>query len=117
MSREGSSPNSSSRIDPVLPSSRRPVPVADDVQAELDRRPRTADEIEREIDERTQRLAANVDDLVARMRPGRIASDGVQSVKRRFVTDTGAPRLEVVGAAVGALVGVAVLVWWTRRRR
>jgi hypothetical protein len=34
-----------------------------------------------------------------------------------LVTDhAGRPRAEVVGAVVGALVGVAVLTWWARRR-
>lgn len=102
--------------DPALPSSRRPVPVSDDVLAKLDARQRSVDEIEYELNERTQRLADNVDQLVARLSPGRMAREGADSVKRRLTTASGAPRLEVVGAVAGALVGVAVLVWWTRRR-
>ena len=105
-----------SATDSVLPSSRQPVPVSDEVQAELDRRPRSADEIERELDERAQRLAGNIDALSAKLSPSRVARDGVASVKSRFTTPSGGLRPEVVGAVAGALIGVGVLIWRARRR-
>ncbi|HEY9412384.1 MAG TPA: DUF3618 domain-containing protein [Jiangellaceae bacterium] len=102
--------------DPALPSSRQPVPIADEVQAELDRRPRTTAEIERELDERTQRLVGNIDALNAKLNPSRIARDSVARVKSRFTTPSGGLRPEVVGAVAGALIGVGVLIWRARRR-
>ena len=105
-----------SPIDPVLPASRQPVPVSEEVQAELDSRKPSVEEIERRVDERTERLAANIDDLVSRLKPKRVARDAVTGVRSRLVTPSGRLRAEVIGAAAGAAVGAAVLIWWMRRR-
>lgn len=105
----------------VLPSSRQPVPVADEVQeqlrerAETRRRHRSVDEIERELDETTQRLAANVDELVDRVSPVRLAQSGVEKVKARVMAPSGRPRPEVIGAIAGAAI-VGVVLWQLRRR-
>lgn len=104
-----------------LPSSRQPVPVAEGVQEQLDekakreKKKRSIDDIERELDQTTQRLAANVDELVNRVRPSRLAQAGVESAKRKVLTPSGLPRPEVIGAAVGAVV-VGVVLWRMRRR-
>jgi hypothetical protein len=112
--------------EPVLPSSRQPVPGSEayerpapqraDGRREGERQRRTAAQIESEIDETTERLAANVDELVARLRPANIARRGLAGTRGLVTDPAGRPRAEVVGAVVGALVGVAVLTWWARRR-
>ena len=89
---------------------------------------RTPAEIEQELDETTQRLVSRVDELVHRMQPRQVVRRGMAELKAKVVDlDTrpqetgivepdGRPRKEIVGAAIGALVGLAVLVWRSRRR-
>lgn len=104
--------------DPVLPTSRQPMPLDATIQAEYDkRRTRTADEIEADIAERTDRLSANIDQLVNRTKPSNLARSGVASVRSSLTGPDGSVRKEVIGAAVGALAVVGVLVWMSRRRR
>lgn len=114
------------RADPVLPSSRRPVPGSEEYRqraaAEVERRngasrdgSRSPADIEADLNATTERLAANIDQLVERLSPGRLAARGLGRARDLVVTPDGRPRPEVVGAAVGALVGVAVLVWRSRR--
>jgi hypothetical protein len=49
--------------------------------------------------------------------PKQVARRGAATVREKLTTPKGRPRAEVVGAAIGALVGVTVLVWRARRRR
>ncbi|WP_035812255.1 DUF3618 domain-containing protein [Jiangella gansuensis] len=108
-----------SSIEPAPPvpgRHRQPVPLAPEVQAEIDRRPRSAAQIEQDITARTERLAANVDELTARLAPSRLVRDGVAGVKARVTTRDGNPRLEVLGALAGAVVVAGLLVWRARRR-
>ena len=103
--------------DTVLPTSRQPKPLDAKVQAEYDRRrTRTPDEIEADIAERTDRLAANIDQLVSRVAPANLARSGVASMRSTVTNANGSVRLELVGAAVGALVVAGALAWWSRRR-
>ena len=113
--------------DAVLPTSRRPMPgptpdtataaVAGELPPEPEPRPqRSAAEIEQELNETTDRLAARVDALVDRVSPAAIAGRGRAALRRADMTPSGRPRAEVVGALIGGLVGVAVLVWRARRR-
>jgi hypothetical protein len=103
-------------IEPVLPASRQPVPLAPEVQAELDKRPRTARQIEQDITARTERLAANIDELAARLSPSRLVRDSTAGIRARVTTPEGNPRLEVVGAVAGAVLVLGVLMWRARRR-
>lgn len=80
-------------------------------------RSRSAAEIEAELDAVTERLAANVDALVNRLHPRRLAGRGIGRVSRLVVTADGRPRPEIVGAVVGSLLGIAVLTWWSRAHR
>jgi hypothetical protein len=96
--------------DPVLPATRQPMPAP-----EL-RPARTPAEIEQELQETTDRLASRVDELVQRVHPKRVARRGVASVKEKLTTPQGRPRAEVVGAAIGGLIGLGVLAWRARRR-
>jgi len=75
---------------------------------------RTPDEIEHELDETTDRLAARVDALVDRVSPAAIADRGRAALRRAVMTPQGRPRAEVVGALIGGLIGIAVLVWRAR---
>jgi hypothetical protein len=74
-------------------------------------------EIEQELQETTDRLAWRVDELVQRVHPKQVARRGAATIREKLTTPTGRPRAEVVGAAIGALAGVTVLVWRARRRR
>jgi hypothetical protein len=120
--------------EPVLPTSRRPVPGSERFERPApaprkqgDRRERgdkddegaerrTAAEIEADIDATARRLSANVDELAFRLRPSRIAMRGVDGAKGLVITADGRPRAEVIGALAGALVGAAFLLWRSRRR-
>jgi hypothetical protein len=116
-----------SEPDPVLPASRRPLPgpAPDKPAAAAPSEPppepepspqRTAAEIELELEETTDRLAARLDALVDRVSPAAIMSRGRAAVRRAATTPNGRPRAEVVGALIGGLIGVAVLVWRARHR-
>jgi hypothetical protein len=124
-----STDRSESVSDRVLPSSRRPVPGSEEYERNLAakrsardgdagrQRSRSAAEIEADLQAATERLAANVDELASRLNPREVARRGAGRVRGLVTTAEGAPRVEVVGAVVGALVGAAVLIWWSRRRR
>ncbi len=99
--------------DNVLPASRQPVPGP--AKAEPPRQ-RTPDEIEQEMAETTQRLVSRVDELVYRVHPRQLVRRGVADLKAKLVEPDGRPRNELVGAAIGALVGLAVLAWRSRRQ-
>jgi Protein of unknown function (DUF3618) len=98
--------------DQVLPASRQPMPGAP-----VPERPqqRTPDVIEQELYETAQRLSSRVDELAYQVKPRQLVRRGVSRVRAKLVTPDGRPRTEVVGAAVGALVGLAFLVWRSRR--
>jgi hypothetical protein len=108
----------------VLPASRQPVPVksrgvSGDGSAEdaKRRRKRSVEEIEQAMAERSERLTANIDELLNRAKPSRVARDGLGRIGSTLTTSGGAPRLEVLGAIVGAAVVGGVLIWRARRRR
>ncbi|HET6729124.1 MAG TPA: DUF3618 domain-containing protein [Jiangellaceae bacterium] len=115
-----------SEPEPVLPASRRPMPGSStpDLSAEAltgsspepPSPQRTADEIEQELEETTDRLAARIDALVDRVSPAAIMGRGRASVRRAVMTPNGRPRAEFIGALIGGLIGVAVLVWRARQR-
>ena len=104
-----------SATEPVLPATRRPMPAPEPPpEPRSSKRPA---EIEQELQETTDRLAWKVDELVQRVHPKQVARRGAATVREKLTTPKGRPRAEVVGAAIGALVGVTVLVWRARRRR
>lgn len=78
-------------------------------------RRRSAVQIEADLEATAQRLSANVDALVDRLSPKHVVRSSVGGAKGLVFTDGGRPRPELIGAIAGALVGVAVLVWWRRR--
>lgn len=104
--------------EPVLPKSRQPVPTSPEVEEESERRPkRSVAEIESSIAERTERLAGNVDELVDRMKPARLARASAGRVGSLFTKPDGGPRLEVLGAVAGAVLVAGFMIWRVRRRR
>lgn len=98
---------SASRTDEI-------VAAAENGDAGKQRR-RSAAQIEADLDATAQRLSANVDALVDRLSPGNVAKRSVGGAKGLMTTESGRPRPEVIGAVAGALVGVAVLLWWQNR--
>lgn len=114
--------------EPVLPSSRQAMPGSEQYERELaarqardghpgKRERRSPAEIEADLQTTTDRLAANVDELVERLNPRQVAKRGAARARGLVTTADGRLRAEAVGAVVGALVGVVVLVWMARRRR
>lgn len=72
-----------------------------------------SDELVDEIEVIRERLAVTVDALVDRSNPKNIARRGLESLKSRFVDETGSPRLEtiipVVGGTVAVIAGIIVI--------
>lgn len=99
---------------PYLPSSRRPVEMSEDVrQMQDERRKRSVTDIERALDDTTQRLAANVDALTTRLKPSNLARAGAENVKETVSKNVLRP--EVLGAVAGAVI-VGVVLWKWRRK-
>lgn len=72
--------------------------------------------LEREIEQTRQRLASTIDQLAHRAHPKTIVGRQVTTVKSHFVElDSGAPRTDNILQAVGAVVGVIVLLAIVRR--
>lgn len=72
--------------------------------------------IEREMDEARQRLAGTIDQLLHRTSPKTIASRQAWSAKAHFVDpDSGQPRSDNILKAVGAVVGVVVVLVVVRK--
>lgn len=99
--------------DSVLRASRQPMPSPSPQRQE----PRTPAEIEQELNNTTDRLAARVDALVDRANPRQAARRSVAALRENVTTADGRPRAEVVGAAVGAIIGLALVAWRAWRRR
>lgn len=79
-------------------------------------KPRTAAEIERDIEATRARLASTIDELGYRVKPATIAKRGADRAKATVIDDTGSPRperLAMIGGAVAAIVGFLV---WRRGR-
>ncbi len=99
--------------DPVLPATRRPMPGPELPPRSPSRKPA---EIEQELQQTTDRLASRVDELVQRVQPREVARRSLAAVREKVTTPEGRPRAEVIGATIGGLVGLAVLVWRARRQ-
>ncbi len=72
---------------------------------------RSPADIERDMEETRQRLAATIDQLAYRAKPGTIVSRQVAEVKAYFVAPDGSPRTDhILKVAGGAVAALAVLV-------
>ena len=65
------------------------------------------DELVEEIEQIRLRLADTVDEIVERAHPKAIAARAVDSLKARFIDETGSPRMETI---VPVVAGVAAVV-------
>ena len=72
-----------------------------------------SDDLVDEIEEIRERLAGTVDALIDRSNPKNIARRGLDSLKARFVDETGSPRLgtivPVVGGTAAVVAGIVVV--------
>ena len=75
----------------------------------------TPEDIEFEIEQKREQLAQTVDLLTQKLDVKAQASAKVYELKDRATTPAGKPRPELIGAAVGAVVVIGLLVWWRRR--
>lgn len=74
-----------------------------------------SDELVREIDEIRDRLAGSVDELISAIHPKSLLKRGMDSVKSRFVDETGAVRTNVVVPVAGGVVLLVVGAIVTRK--
>lgn len=75
----------------------------------------TPQEIQADIERQREALASTVDQLTDRLDVKSRATAKAHELKDRATTDDGSPRPEVLGAAAGVVVALALLVWWRRR--
>ncbi len=75
----------------------------------------TPEEIQADIERQREALAATVDQLTDKLDVKSRASEKAAELKDRATTADGSPRPEVIGAAVGVVVALGLLVWWRRR--
>lgn len=67
------------------------------------------DKMVSDIDDVLDHLAGTVDQLVSRLHPRALAASGTDSVKSRFVDETGSVRMETIVPIAGAAAAVIVL--------
>ena len=68
-----------------------------------------------EIEEIRERLAGTVDALIDRTNPKNIARRGLESLKARFVDETGSPRMGTIVPLVGGTIAVVAGIIVVRR--
>ena len=82
--------------------------------------PRSADQIESDLDAARQRLAGTIETLSEKVKPENLAKEGIAKVKGIFFKPDGGVRVERVAATAAVLVGVIVvrqgLSSWSRKR-
>jgi hypothetical protein len=77
--------------------------------------PRTADDLETQIEAQREHLADTVDQLAHKLDVKAQAQERVADVKDRATTETGKPRPELVAVAAGLLATAGAVLWWRRR--
>lgn len=78
--------------------------------------PRTASEIEADIEHTRARLAGTVDAIAERVKPANVAKRTAGSAKAQVLEPDGSLRIMRVAALVGGLLAVIALVRWRRGR-
>ena len=76
----------------------------------------TPEEIQADIEQQREQLAATVDQLAHKVDVKEQTRLKVAEVKDRATTPAGKPRPELLGAAAGIVVGLVLLTIWRRRR-
>ncbi|MDP9396315.1 MAG: DUF3618 domain-containing protein [Actinomycetota bacterium] len=82
--------------------------------------PRSAEDIERDIEATRRRLAGTIDEISDRVKPANVAERGKSSARALVMDERGNLRMERIRPAVGVVVGLLVLSTvrrWRRRRR
>lgn len=82
--------------------------------------PRSADQIESDLDAARQRLAGTIETLSEKVKPENLAKEGMAKVKGIFFKPDGGVRVERVAATAAVVVGTIVLRQglraWSRKR-
>lgn len=78
---------------------------------------RTPEELEAEIAEARQRLAATLDELKTQVQPANLAKRGQKAVLGWFTDEYGGVRPERVAIVVGVTVTIVAFKVWRRSRR
>ncbi len=73
------------------------------------------DEIESDIAETRERLAATIDQLVTRTSPKNVVRREVAQVKAHFVDPDGNPRTDNILKLAGGVAGFVAVVWLIRK--
>ncbi len=71
---------------------------------------RTPDQITAEIAETRNQLANTIDQLVYRVHPKTLANKQVASIKSKFVSADGSPKMDMILKVAGGLVGAVGLI-------
>jgi Protein of unknown function (DUF3618) len=79
--------------------------------------PRSAAQIEADIERTRERLAGTVDEIVERVKPANVARRTLESAKAQVFEPDGRLRTDRVAIVAGVGVVVVVLVVWRRRSR
>ena len=79
--------------------------------------PRSAEDIERDIEATRQRLAGTIDAISDRVKPANVAARGKSSARALVIDERGQLRMERVRPAAGVVVALLVLTILRRRRR
>lgn len=75
----------------------------------------TPEEIQADIERQREQLGATVDELSAKLDVKSKAQAKLAEVKDKATTDQGQPRPELIAGATGAVLLVALAVWWRKR--
>jgi hypothetical protein len=86
-----------------------PEEIQADIERQREQLAQTVDQLGHKLDVKAQ-TKAKVDDVKVQTKAK------VAEVKDLSTTDEGKPRPEVLGAAAAVVVGVALLIWFRRRR-
>ena len=73
------------------------------------------DEIETDMAQTRERLAATIDELVTRTSPKNVVRREIESVKSRFVDPDGSPRTDNILKLAGGVAGFVAVVWLIRK--
>ncbi len=76
---------------------------------------KAADELERQMEETRERLAATIDEIVHRTSPRALVRREIDAVKGHFVDPQGNPRTENILKVAGGVAGFVALLVVIRR--
>jgi hypothetical protein len=106
------------QTEQVLPASRQPVnpAVPDGVVNPKPAPPRTADQIEQDIEATRTRLSATIDEIGVRVKPENLVQHFRAAVKAQIIDPETGLRTKRVAIAVGVVVTLVALRIWRHNR-